>query len=307
MTTEYEVPSWETGMQQLSPNVYAYIQAKGSWFRNNAGLIVGKEYALVVDSLATVGLTQTFINEIRKVTNKPIRYLVNTHHHGDHIWGNHLFTGADIICHRRCREEVLAAETMDPDLLGAVLPEFDFHGIVATPANITFEKQLTLYMDDQEVQLIYYGPGHTVGDIIVYLPKENIVFAADLIFLYSTPLAMEGSFGGWIKNMDAMANLNAKTYVPGHGPVCGKEGLMECREYLVYVQGEAHKRFDKGMSVDEAAKDIELGRFRKWAEWERIVANLERLQREFRGEDPATSKLDVIELWGRMTALGASG
>ena len=307
MTTEYEVPAWETGMRQLSPSVYAYIQARGSWFWNNAGLIVGKEYALVVDSLTTVGLTQTFINEIRKVTDKPVRYLINTHHHGDHIWGSHLFTGATIICHSRCRDEALATEIMDPDLLGAVFPEFDFHGIAVTPPDITFEKQLTLYLDEQEVQLIHYGPGHTVGDIIVYLPQESIVFAADLIFLYSTPLAMEGLFAGWIENTDALANLNAKTYVPGHGPVCGKEGLMECREYLALVRDEARKRFEKGMSVDEAARDIDLGRFKKWADWERIVANLERLQREFRGEDPATSKLDPAELIGRMNALAASG
>ena len=85
MSAEYTVPSWESGVKQLAPNVYAYIQAKATWYWSNAGFIVGKDYVVVVDSLATVGLTQKFRDEIRKVTDKPIRYLINTHHHGDHL------------------------------------------------------------------------------------------------------------------------------------------------------------------------------------------------------------------------------
>jgi len=306
MTNEYEVPSWETGMKQLAPNVYAYIQAGGSWFESNAGLIVGREYAVVVDSLTTIGLTQTFIDEIRKVTDKPIRYLINTHHHGDHVWGNHLFTGAQIICHRRCREQLLKTEITDPDMLGMMFPEFDFHGIAATPPDITFEKQLTLYINDTEIQLVHYGPGHTVGDITVYLPRENIVFAGDLLFLYSTPLGIQGAFAGWIDTLDAIGNLNAETCVPGHGPVCSKQGLMESRDYLLLIQKEARRRFDEGMSVDDAARDIDLGHYKKWAAWERILFNLERLQREFRGEEP-TSKFDEADTMMRMVALATAG
>jgi len=305
MSMTYEVPSWETGMKELAPNVYAYIQARGSWFWSNAGLIVGDEFAIVVDSLSTVGLTQALIDEIRKVTDRPIRYLVNTHHHGDHIWGNHLFSEANIICHTRCREEAIRTGVYDPNMLAMVFPEFDFQGIRVTPPQITFEKQLAIHLDEREVQLIYYRPGHTVGDIIAYLAQEGIVFAGDLLFLYSTPLAMEGSFAGWIEIVEAMVKLDAKVYVPGHGPICGKEGVMECHEYLVMIRDEARKRFDRGMSVDEAARDIGLGRFKKWANWERIIANLERLQREFRGEEP-NSEIDVAALIGRMYELAAS-
>lgn len=306
MSMSYEIPTWKTEMRELAPDVYAYFQAKGSWFLNNAGLIVGKEYAIAVDSLATVGLTRTLIDEMKKVTDKPIRFLVNTHHHGDHIWGNHLFTEAAIICHTRCREEALKSGIMDPDMLALVFPEFDFHGIQLTPPHITLEKGLTLHIDDREVQLIYFKPGHTVGDIIVYLPREKIVFAGDLLFLYSTPLAFEGSFAGWIESMDAMADLDARSYVPGHGPLCGKEGLQECREYLTLIYNEARQRFDAGMSTSDAARDINLGRFKKWANWERIIANLERLYREFRGEEP-TSEIDLAALIGQMNELAASG
>ena len=160
---------------------------------------MGKDYVVVVDSLATVGLTQRFKEEIRKITDKPIRYLINTHHHGDHTYGNHVFAGATIISHDYCRRELTEARMMDPNLLNTIFPEFDFRGIAVTPAHITFDKQLTLHMDGREVRLLHFGPGHTIDDIIVHLPDEGIVFAGDFIFLYSTPLGMEGSFAGWIE------------------------------------------------------------------------------------------------------------
>jgi cyclase len=307
MNKEYTVPTWESGVKQLAPNIYAYIQAKATWYWNNAGFIVGNDYVVVVDALATVSLTQKFRDEIRKITDKPVRYLINTHHHGDHTYGNHVFAGATIISHDYCHREVIEAGIMDPSLLNTIFPEFDFQGIAATPAHITFDKQLTLHMDGREVRLLHFGPGHTIDDIIVYLPAEGIIFAGDFIFLYSTPLGMEGSFAGWLRNLDAMEKLGAQTYVPGHGPVCGAEGLNLCREYLVFVQREAKKRFDKGMTVDEAAKDIDLGQFKQWPDRERILLNLERLWREFRGEDPATSKLDVAEVFLRMVTMEKAG
>jgi cyclase len=196
---------------------------------------------------------------------------------------------------------------MDPGLLNTIFPEFDFRGIAATLAHITFDRQLTLHMDGREIRLLHFGPGHTVDDIIVYLPQEGIIFAGDFIFLYSTPLGMEGSFAGWLKNMDAMAKLDARVYVPGHGPVCGAEGLNLCRDYIVFVQSEAKKRFDKGMTVDQAAKDIALAQFKQWPNHERILLNVERLWREFRGEDPATSKLNIAEVFLRMNAMTKAG
>jgi len=283
------------------------MQSKATWYWSNAGFIVGNDYVVVVDSLATVGLTQRFKEEIRKITDKPVRYLVNTHHHGDHTYGNHVFAGATIISHEACRREVTETRIMDSALLNAIFPEFDFRGIAATPADITFDKELTLHIGGREVRLLHLGPGHTTGDIIVYLPDEEIIFAGDFIFLYSTPVAMDGSFAGWLNNLDAMAKLNARTYVPGHGPVCGSEGLNLCRDYIVLILREARKRFDKGLTLDEAAKDIDLGQFSQWPNRERILLNLERLWREFRGEDPATSKLNIPEIFVRMDAMTRSG
>jgi len=307
MQKEDTVPAWEPGVKQLAPNVYAYIQDRATWFWNNAGFIVGSEYVIAIDSLATVGLTERFRDEIRKITDRPVRYLINTHHHGDHIWGNHVFAGATVISHSYCHREVTQTPMMDPELLNAVFTDFDFRGIAVTPADITFDSQLTLHVDGREIRLIHLGPGHTAGDIIVHLPDDGIVFASDLVFLYSTPLGMEGSFAGWLKNLRTLAHMDAHIYVPGHGPVCDIEGLNLCRDYLLLVQTEARKRYDKGMTPDEAARDIPLGKFRHWPDRERILANVERLWREFRGEDPTTSKLDLAEIFMRMATLAKAG
>ena len=237
MTTTYEVPTWETGMEKLTPSVYAYLQSKGSTMLSNAGLIVGKDYCIVVDTLHTVGVAQAFLDEIKKITDKPVRYLAITHQDGDHFHGNHLFTGANIIGHRRCREEMLKQAPINQTYLSQNWPQFDWTGITRIPPDITFEKQLTLHLDEGEVQLIYYGIGHTVGDIIAWIPQESVVFAGDLLFLYSTPLC-RGSFAGSIDILKTMLDLDAKVYVPGHGPACGKEGVAECRDYLVLIYEE---------------------------------------------------------------------
>ena len=84
MTSQYNRPSWQTGMVRLSEGVYAFLQSKGSWGWSNAGLIEGEKYAAVVDTLLTVPLTEAFLKEVRDVTNKALRYLIITHHHGDH-------------------------------------------------------------------------------------------------------------------------------------------------------------------------------------------------------------------------------
>ncbi len=293
------MPVWNTKMKELADGVYAYIQAKGTWFVSNAGLIIGTQDAIVIDSLSNKEMVQAFIDEIKRVTKRPVKFLINTHSHGDHIWTNHYFYQAKTICHSKCRDTTNENINTDPKSYETVFPGLLFDGAKATLQDITFEEKLTMYQDDRKVELIYAGPSHTTGDIFIHLPDERIVFCGDLLFYQCTPLALMGYIQGWINTLDLLADLEADIYVPGHGPITDRKGVMGCQEYLIHITKEAKIRFDAGMRDLEAAKDMNLGKFTKWADFERIVANVKRLYSEFRGEEPATP-LDITEILPEM-------
>ena len=297
---------WKTELKELAPGVYAYIQAKGTWFVSNAGLIVGQEDAIVVDSLSNEEMVQAFIAEVKKVTDKPISFLINTHGHGDHIWTNHFFPQAKVICQSKSREMTLEDMKTPPKSYEPMFPGLSFDGAKATLQDIVFEKELVLYQGEREIRLVHNGPAHTTGDVFVHLPQENIVFCGDLLFYQCTPLALMGYVSGWIDTIDLLAGLDAKAYVSGHGPVTDKAGLLESQEYLVHIRAEARTRFDAGMDAFEAAKDIDLEKFAAWADSARIAANVERLYSEFRGEKPG-APLDVMAILPKMMSLMQGG
>lgn len=283
-------------MKELARGVYAFLQPHLGWFVSNAGLIVGKKEAIVIDSLTNKSQVEDFIKKIKAVTDKPIRFLINTHVHGDHIYTNHFFKDATVICSSRCRE---ATQKMPPDeiehLIKPLFPEISFEGARITPQDIAFDKALTIYQDEREIRLVDLGPGHSQSDTYVYLPKEKIVFCGDLLFSGSPQMLLMGCLFSLIQNLDALGKSHAKVYVPGHGPVGGKETVYAMREYLVVVRDEARKCFDRGMSYDEAAKTIDIGKFKEWGMTELLYVNCARAYSEFRGEPPA-SELNIAEI-----------
>ncbi len=297
------VSKWKTGMIKVAPGVYAYVQT-GGWFINNAGLIVGKKDAIVVDSLANAKMAKRFISEIKKITDKPLSYLINTHHHTDHTWTNYLFP-AKTICHTRCREETVKEMNMDPSLYLEIFPGLDVTGAKVTLQDITFEKELTIYQEmdgsEREIKLIYAGPAHTVSDVFVYLPEERVIFCGDLLFSEPcTPFALMGSISGYVSALDRLADLDVRVYVPGHGPLSKREALCKARGYLAFVQEEAHKKFEDGIKAYDAVRTIDLGVYKRWNERERIVGNIERAYSEFRGEPPGTELPNFLDIMIKM-------
>lgn len=274
-------------LKEVSDGVYAFLQ-QGGWFVSNAGLIVGEKFAVVVDSLTNENMARIFIEKIREVTNKPIRYLINTHWHGDHIWTNHLFE-ATTICHENCREDTINAF---PEIYSALFPDFDFTGSKVTPQDITFTDRMKIHLDDGELELLHFGTAHTTGDICVYLPRHKTVFCGDLLFSKPcTPFVMFGSISGIIEALKKLYNLNAEIYVPGHGNVTGKDEILVNIDYYHFVREEAKKCLQKGLDLYEAIKNVELGKFAEWRESERIAGNLARAYSELSG-----NPFDLLEV-----------
>jgi cyclase len=298
------VPSWQTGLVEVGPDAYAYVQAGGGTGISNAGLIAGDEGALAVDALFMPPMTQAFLSAIKRVTQKPVRQLVNTHHHADHTMGNQFFLPTQIISHANCRREMLRVG-LPTDRLAELVPQFadQLRQINLTLPDVTFDDRLVLHFGDRVIELIYLGPAHTIGDTVVYLPQDKLLFAGDIAFHYVTPLAFEGHVSGWIKVIDRISKLDIETVVPGHGPVGGKAELREMRDYLALLRREAKKCFQEGMNDWQAAKAIRLRWYGQWVDSQRVLANVRKLYQEFRRE--ALAPLDAEQTFRDMQAFAA--
>src|SRR5882762_2617938 len=282
---------WKSGMIEVGPNIFAYVQASGVDPRGdtgvaNSGLIVGAEAAVAVDALMVPSMTRRLVAAIKKTTRKPIAQLINTHHHLDHTGGNRFFRDATIVASEKCRE-ALAPGFPPVPMLQAFMPRFaaEFPKLRVVLPTVTFDSRMVLHDGDREIQLWHPGfAAHTVGDSVAYLPKERILFAGDIAFHYVTPLAFQGHVGNWIKAADRLMRYEADVIVPGHGPIGTRKDLKHMRDYLARVRREAKVRFDAGMPAEAAAGDIKLGVYASWSDAERILPNVMRCYQEFRDE-----------------------
>lgn len=161
---------------------------------------------------------------------------------------------------------------------------FDFDGIELVLPTTLFDDRYVLDLDGTEVHLIYVGPAHQVGDVIVHVPSEGVLFAGDLLFNQSTPMGWVGSYQEFSDALDRIINLDPATIVPGHGPVCGIEAVRDEQAYFQHVLDESRKCFDQGLTSKQAAERINLDRYGEWKAPARLVINVERAYREFRGE-----------------------
>lgn len=308
--------AYERGLVQVGTTTYAFLQPDGSWGWSNAGLIVGDADAILVDTFFDLPNTRDLLGAVRSATDRPVETLVNTHHNGDHCFGNQLVEGATIVGHRRCREEllsgvspaILAAASQSPENTGAAgylkraFAPFDFTGIELVPPTVTFDHRLSLFLDDREIDVQYHGPCHTLGDVAVWVPGDRVLFAGDLAFIGSTPLVWEGSLLNWIATIGRLVSLEPQTIVPGHGPVTDVDGLREMEGYLRLVVSEGGKLKDAGLAPLDAAREIDLGPYESWKDSERLVLNLMRLWLELEGQ-PADTRIDAITAFDAMAVL----
>ena len=302
-------------LRELARDVYACLQPDRGLGTSNSGLL-NRGGGLVVDTFWDLPHTRQMIDTYARVWKAPARRVVNTHRNGDHCWGNQLFPDAEIIGHRLCaaefgkeRPEFMqtlrnSGSSSDPALAAFArrLADWDFAGIELRPPKTLIDERLTLDLDGIHADLIYVGPAHTAGDLIVHLPAERIVFTGDILFRLCTPIGWEGTYDRWIAALDRIVALAPDVVVPGHGPVCGLEGPREMKAYLQYVRAESKRLFDRGLSAVDAAKRIDLGPYAGWTEPERIVFQVERAYRELRGE-PFDAPIDVTPLFGAMYEL----
>jgi len=308
------------GLHDIGNGCHAYLQPDGGWGWSNAGLIVDGEENLLVDTLFDLRLTREMLDAMRDAvpSARSIRTLVNTHSNGDHTFGDQLVRDAEIITTRATAEEMLerppehlAALIRDRDQLGdgaQFLYEmmgryFRWDDVVYTAPTRTFEERLEIKVGDKEVQLVKAGPAHTRGDLLVYLPKERIVFTGDLLFVGGHPVIWAGPITNWIKACDTILRWDVDVVVPGHGPIADKAGVAHFKGYLDYINVEARKCYDAGLDYYEAAQQISLDPYADWIDSERIILNVAALYREY----GMVERPGIMTLWADMHRFHQAG
>ncbi|MGW7492431.1 MBL fold metallo-hydrolase [Streptomyces sp. NPDC054786] len=292
-------PVPEPYLTELAAGVHAFIQPDGGWCLNNAGFVTDGDATLLVDTAATERRARLLRRRIAESGAPAPRMVVNTHHHGDHTYGNCVFAPeATVIGHASCRHELLAAGQQ----LHAVWPQVEYGDIRLTAPEVTYTDELALHVGDIEVRLIHPGVAHTTGDTVVWLPRQRIVFAGDLVFHGGTPFVFMGSLAGSLRALQLLRTLDAVTVVPGHGPVTGPEVYDGIERYLQFVLRLAQEGRAAGRTPLEVAREADLGPFAGLAESERLVANLHRAYAELAGAAPG-APLDLVAGFGDMTVM----
>jgi cyclase len=278
-------------VEEVSDGVFAYIQPDGSWYINNTGFLIGRDGVTSIDACATERRTRNYLAAIRRTSEHPVRTLVNTHHHGDHTYGNYLFRGSTIVAHEKTRDEMLLAG-LPGDHLPWEAPEWG--ALEVAPPFLTFDDAVTIWVDDLRCEVRHVrGAAHTTNDSVVWIPERSVLFCGDLLFHGGTPFVLMGSVTGSIEVLEGFVRpLGAEIIVPGHGPVAGPSLIDDVVGYLRFVQATAEAGLAAGLTPLDAARQCDLGPYAELGDRERIVGNLHRAYAELTGTPPG-GRIDI--------------
>ena len=287
--------------EEVSPGVF-FATGKGPvTVGSNAMVVVNEDDVLVVDSHITPNAARELIASVGTLTDKPIHYLVNTHFHFDHTHGNQSFPeGVEIIGHEYSRQRLMGDVLSEPtyavisgeeyqknqiaalekqvaeaadeqkelleEQLGALLRHTKALGeVVPTPPNTTLVRKLTLHRGAREIQIHHLGPGHTGGDVVVFLPSEKVVFTGDLLPA-NAPYLGDSFPQDFVETLEKLKGLDFETILPGHGPVIRDRGHVDfTQEYLRKYWETVKAAHAKGLSIDEAVETVDLAGYEEYA------------------------------------------
>jgi glyoxylase-like metal-dependent hydrolase (beta-lactamase superfamily II) len=243
-------------LEELAGGVYAYT-AEGD---PNVGAIVGPEFVVAVDARATPTHARVWLDELRGLTDLPVRYLVLTHYHAVRALGAAAFDAEIVISHENTRRWVAERGSADFESELRRFPRL-FRDVESVPGltvpGLTFSRVLSIFLGDREVQLRWLGRGHTEGDTVVWLPQERVLFSGDLVEADAAPYMGDAFVRDWAgATLDALHELGAETIVPGRGPAvrgeAAADAIASTRRFLARLRDEVAGVLDRGGSIKEA-------------------------------------------------------
>jgi len=239
-------------LKKISPNLFEILGGRGA----QGGAYIGDNGVLIIDAKMNKESVDQTIAEIKKITDKSLKYLVNTHSDGDHIWGNQYFPETiTFIAHENCRREFFhpkrdgtPSDWNNPELASFI-------------PSITFREKMDIYLGSKKVEVWYFGVGHTTGDAVVYFPDEKTAFLGDQIFL-TRPQLIHSYKGGnsfeHVKTLSKMLEtLDAENFCSGHSEMVDRQAIKRHIEQMKKRQEKVQKLIEKGLGLEEVKSEFE--------------------------------------------------
>jgi glyoxylase-like metal-dependent hydrolase (beta-lactamase superfamily II) len=251
-------------LEELAPGVVAFT-AEGD---PNVGAVIGEDAVLAVDARATPTHAREWLEELGRLTDKPVRYLVLTHYHAVRVLGASAFDVDWVVAHEGTRSWILERGEADFESETRRFPRL-FTDVESIPGltypNVAFADTLRLDLGGREVQLLHLGRGHTQGDAAVWLPKERVLFAGDLVEARAAPYMGDAFVEEWsTTTLDRVEELGAQRIVPGRGPAAGPEAIAETRDYLRTLWETVNGGHETLKAAFDAARGALEPRFGDW-------------------------------------------
>lgn len=270
---------------ELAPSVFASVFPEYDDL-GNGGIIVTEDGVILIDT--DVRTVDRISAMIRRLTDKPLKFLINTHHAFDHSSANCIFAaqGVTIIGSQSCREAMLAHGELNfrrwTDRVPGVGKILKEKAIRVAPPHLTFDREMRLYLGEKTIQLFHYGHAHSPGDIFIYLPEDQVLFAGDLLWVGFFPNVREANVPNQIKVVDRILSLPVRYYVPGHGGITADRGeIVKMRQFLSALYELIQTMVKEGNTFEEIK-----------AREESLAAP----HQEWRGRNFLTTAVEVIYL-----------
>ncbi len=302
-------------VQKIATDLYLLMGNGG-----NGAFLLSPDAVLVVDSKNDPTTANEIVQEVKKFTTAPIRYLINTHYHGDHTHGNQVFSPmATIISHQNTRDNIIRFDLpRNEEYRTSRLPQMlseqeakvaqlesqnspqlqeerkrleelkrtaeELEQLRITPPSLTFETQCTIYLDGYTVELLYLGQAHTNGDVVVYFPQQKVIHLGDLHFHQIIPyidVAAGADTANWIEILNQVKEMEVETIIPGHGELTDIAGLEEFINYLSDLRQEVKKYIDQGQTLEDTKENLRLPKYSHFSGYNSSLSrNVEAVYRE---------------------------
>ncbi|MFC1553871.1 MBL fold metallo-hydrolase [candidate division KSB1 bacterium] len=239
-------------LEKISDRLYVIKGGSGA----NGGVYIGDESVLLVDSKSNQSSVDQVFAEINKITDKPVKYLINTHSDGDHIGGNrYLPDGVTVISHENCRKDFFLPGRNDQP------SQWENEELLPFVPSVTFTDKMDLYMGKKKIELRYFGVGHTTGDAVVYFPDEKAAFLGDQIFVGRTPLIHAYKGGNSFEQVKTLTKmletLDAEVFSSGHAE---NQTPQDIRNYINQMKSRQEKIMalsSRGSSLEDIKAQFE--------------------------------------------------